>query len=221
MIISFLFFTQTLAFTMLALASIGWVKMLTLPLVAALIGWFTNYLAVKMLFHPKEKTKFLFFEFQGIFPKRQKLLAAKLGSLVSKELVSFDDIKTKLNHPDNLKSVYELIDQRFDEFLEEKFPESYPMLAMFVGDNIKAQFKKQGIKEIEEILPQAIDGFIDNAEKNLDIQKIVFKKVSEFSSDKLERIVFGILEEEFKFIELVGAALGFFIGIVQIIIMSI
>ncbi|MFT5861156.1 MAG: uncharacterized membrane protein YheB (UPF0754 family), partial [Flavobacteriaceae bacterium] len=34
----------------------------TLPFIAALVGWFTNYLAVKMLFHPKEPINFYFFK---------------------------------------------------------------------------------------------------------------------------------------------------------------
>ena len=52
-----------------------------------------------MLFHPREPKKFLFITFQGIFPKRQQQFAEKLGQLVSKELISFEDIKSKLNNP--------------------------------------------------------------------------------------------------------------------------
>jgi len=44
----------------------------TLPFIAAIIGWVTNYLAIKMLFHPREKINLIFFSLQGIFPKRQK-----------------------------------------------------------------------------------------------------------------------------------------------------
>ncbi len=60
----------------------------TLPFIAAFIGWFTNYLAVKMLFHPRKPIRFLGMTIQGIFPKRQELFAQKLGVLVSKELIS-------------------------------------------------------------------------------------------------------------------------------------
>ena len=68
-------------------SSYEWILYL-LPLVAALIGWFTNYIAVKMLFHPKNPKGFLFVKIQGVFPKRQKALAQKLGDLVAEELFS-------------------------------------------------------------------------------------------------------------------------------------
>ena len=57
--------------------------LLLLPIIAALIGWFTNYLAVKMLFHPRLPLKIFGFSIQGVFPKRQKQLADKLGTLVA------------------------------------------------------------------------------------------------------------------------------------------
>ncbi|HMT36432.1 MAG TPA: DUF445 family protein, partial [Chitinophagaceae bacterium] len=70
--------------------------MYTLPFIAAFIGWFTNWLAIKMLFHPREPINILGYSLQGIFPKRQKQFAEKLGSLVAKELISFDEISAKL-----------------------------------------------------------------------------------------------------------------------------
>ena len=67
-----------------------------LPIISAFIGWFTNYIAIKMLFHPKIEKNILGLKIQGIFPKRQKQFAEKLGTLVSKELISFKDIESKI-----------------------------------------------------------------------------------------------------------------------------
>ena len=67
-----------------------------LPFIAALIGWFTNYLAVKMLFHPKTPRNFKLFTLHGVFPKRQTQLANKLGNLVSEELLSIKDVSKKI-----------------------------------------------------------------------------------------------------------------------------
>jgi len=40
--------------------------------------------------------------------------------------------------------------------------------------------------------------------------------VEAFSSDKLEEILFSIMRKEFRFIEMIGAVLGFLIGCVQV-----
>jgi len=192
----------------------------TLPFIAALIGWFTNFLAVKMLFHPRVKTKILFIEVQGIFPKRQKALAEKLGKVVSKELLSFDDIRGKLKDPKNLESVNEMIEDKIGGFLNDKLPEKYPMLALLLSDSAKNKLKRAMMREIDGMIPAAIDQFIDKTEEKIDIEEIVYDKVAKFSPEKLEDIVFGILKSEFKFIELVGALLGFMVGCIQLVMMA-
>ena len=60
--------------------------------------------------------------------------------------------------------------------------------------------------------------YIAKAEKNLDIEQIVYNKVCNFSNEKLEQILFAILSKEFRFIELVGGVLGFLIGLVQLLL---
>ena len=54
-----------------------------LPVIGALIGWLTNWVAVKMLFHPREPLKLGIVTVQGIFPKRQQALAEKLCVVVA------------------------------------------------------------------------------------------------------------------------------------------
>ena len=70
-----------------------------IPLISAIIGWLTNFLAVKMLFHPKEPITFLSIKIQGVFPKRQKELSNKLGILVSEELFSIQEISKQIRQP--------------------------------------------------------------------------------------------------------------------------
>jgi uncharacterized membrane protein YheB (UPF0754 family) len=56
----------------------------------------------------------------------------------------------------------------------------------------------------------------DKLEKSLDVKELVREKVEAFSSDKLEEILFSIMRKEFRFIEIIGAILGFLIGCTQI-----
>jgi hypothetical protein len=71
----------------------------------------------KMLFYPREPKKILGITFQGIFPKRQKQFAEKLGKLVSAEFLSFTDIEQKISDPDNLKKIMPMIESHVDDFL--------------------------------------------------------------------------------------------------------
>ena len=190
--------------------------LLTIPFISAFIGWFTNWIAIKMLFHPKEPKKILFLTFQGVFPKRQRQFAEKLGKMVSTELISFKEIEDKIVNPDNLKKLMPFVESKVDDFLRRKLSEAFPIISMFIGDSTINQLKTIFMAELEIIFPEMIASYMKNLESQLDLEKIVTEKVYGFSSDKMEAILTGIMSKEFKFIEVIGAVLGFIIGLLQV-----
>lgn len=197
---------------------------ISLPFVAALIGWFTNWVAIKMLFHPKKRIKIGIFAIQGVFPKRQKIFAEKLGMVVAHDLFSSQDIKEKINQSDIDKEVKALINKHINTFLNTKLKEAYPQMVMFVYNYIIRQFKEVTMKEIETLLPLVLDTYKQGLEKSLnvvDIQGTIAGKVANFSSDKLEELLNSIMKKEFRFVEILGGVLGFIIGVIQVILVNL
>ena len=98
----------------------------TLPIIAGLIGWITNFLAIKMLFHPKKKVNLYLFTIQGIFPKRQDVLAERLGKIVSSELFSFKDIKERFTSTSTAVEINKVLDEKLEDFMEDKIKTAMP-----------------------------------------------------------------------------------------------
>jgi uncharacterized membrane protein YheB (UPF0754 family) len=192
--------------------------LILIPFISAFIGWFTNWIAIKMLFHPKEPKKILGITFQGIFPKRQLQFAEKLGKLVSTELISFKEIEEKITHSGNLEKVMPVIENRIDDFLRRKLSDVFPIISMFIGDSTINQLKVVFMDELRTIFPEIIRKYMKNLESELDMEEIVISKVAGFSSDKMENILNQIMSSEFRFVEIIGGVLGFIIGIVQVLI---
>jgi len=187
-----------------------------IPVISAFIGWFTNWIAIKMLFHPREPKKLLGITFQGIFPKRQQQFAMKLGKLVSTELLSFADLEEKISSPANIEKLMPVLEEHIDNFLRVKLTEQIPMLGMLIGDKTIGQVKGVFINELKELFPVLMKQYMTQLQSDLDLEKIVKEKVGNFSSDKLEDILNQIMSTEFRFVEIIGAVLGFIIGIFQI-----
>jgi len=199
-------------------------QFIELPLIAALIGWFTNWVAIKMLFHPRKRIKVGIFEIQGVFPKRQKIFAEKLGMVIAREIVSSQDIKEKLNQSNIATEVKTLIDKHINTFINTKLKEAYPQVVMFIYNYIIRQFKDVTMKEIETIVPLILNTYKQGIEKALDgvdIKSTIASKVTNFSSDKLEEIINSIMKREFRFVEILGGVLGFIIGLVQVILVNL
>jgi uncharacterized membrane protein YheB (UPF0754 family) len=195
--------------------------LILIPIISAFIGWFTNWIAIKMLFHPREPKKILGITFHGIFPKRQRQFAEKLGILVSTELLSFKEIEQKITSTDNVNKLMPFVETKVDEFLRVKLSDAFPVISMFIGENTIQQLKGIFMQELQLIFPQVINKHVKHLESELDLEKIVTEKVSGFSSDKLEQILNQIMSKEFRFVEIIGAVLGFIIGLLQILITTI
>jgi len=185
------------------------------PFIAAFTGWFTTWIAIYMLFHPRKPIRFLGITIQGIFPKRQKQVAEKLGGVVAKELIHFSEIAVQLKDPEQLKELTPTIEKHLDNFLHVKLKEKLPVISMFVGGGTLDKIKEGMMEEIALLLPEIIHQYTDSLSKKIDIEKMVTEKVANFSSDKLEEILQAVMKKEFWFLEIIGGVLGFVIGLVQ------
>ena len=209
-------FPAFLASTELHLSNeIHWILFL-LPFIAALIGWMTNYIAVKMLFHPKEPKKFIGIAFQGVFPKRQHALAEKLGQLVADELFSISDVSAKIKEFATSDEAMNEVGKRIEMTIRNKLVQAFPMLAMFLSDEMVEKVTGLFKNELKDFLSATSQGMGEKLEENLNVQEMVKERVNAFSSEKLEELLNQLMKKEFKFIELVGAILGFFIGCIQL-----
>ena len=195
-----------------------WLIWLGIPIFSGFFHWLTIKLALKLLFHPKQPVNVLGYKLQGVFPKRQKQFAASLGELVSKELLSFDDIASKVTNPNNIKAVLPIVDAKIEYFLRHKLSDAMPMLSMFIGDSTIGKIKVVFMQEIESIFPEMMSTYMTKLQGELDLNQIVVDKVNGFSTDKLEEILQKIMNKEFRFVEIIGGVLGLLIGVVQVLI---
>ncbi len=190
-----------------------------IPFISALIGWFTNFIAVKMLFHPREPVGWGMFKIQGIFPKRQLQIAENLGKVVATELLSTTELKDKLLKPDNIKAVHNSIALRLHQYLSEVLPQKYPVVALIVSGKTKDKVLDEVMREIYNITPGVIDELMEKVDQSVDIEAMVTEKVGNFPASRLEDLLQKLLQKEFRFIEWVGAILGFLIGCIQLLLL--
>jgi uncharacterized membrane protein YheB (UPF0754 family) len=76
-----------------------WLQFLAGPAIGALIGYFTNWIAVKMLFRPRKALyigKWHVPFTPGVIPRRQGALGKALGKMISEMLVRKEDLKESL-----------------------------------------------------------------------------------------------------------------------------
>ena len=188
--------------------------------VGTLIGWFTNYLAIKLLFRPHREINFLFFKIQGLIPKRRDEISENIAGVVEQELISVSDIAERLKGSDlDEEIVDELVDKIIGVKLQKSILEKNPLLKMIVNDSLmdklKSYFKKAILENKEEILAE----ILKVVEEKIDFKEIMVEKMTNFSLDEIENIILKISKKELKHIEIIGGVLGGIIAVFQFFLM--
>lgn len=193
-------------------------RILFLASIGGLIGWLTNWLAIKMIFRPYDpyRIPLLNYTVQGLLPKRKNELAQSVGATVEKELLPPELL---IKRVEELK-LKEKIEEAFAKILQERLEDKLRMIPQGIRQGIISYLHDLSIKELDKHLDNFLWQFQTSIVKESNLGKIVEEQINQFSMDKLEELVFRIVSTELKHIELLGGVLGFIIGVIQALIMT-
>lgn len=184
-------------------------------LIGAVIGYITNWLAIKMLFRPRE-AKYIFgmkLPFTpGLIPKEKSRIANKVGETVGTHLLNSDSLSKALKD-DKIKAKFnevakEKINQvinsnsTLEDSLKNTLGENYYALKENMINNI-AKTILESIKE-EEFKNKVKFYIVDSIKEGLNKKP---EKIIDFiNSNKFREVIINTLEEE-KTRDIIGKAL--------------
>lgn len=189
-------------------------EIIIMTIVGALIGWFTNYLAVKMLFRPIRPWRIPLtkIELQGLIPKRREEIAVTIGATVEEQLISINDLVSRLIEGENRAELIRTIRFKILAAIDERIPSFVP-----------GAIKQAILTRIRDILTQEIQSFVDHsmgemiedAVQKIDISNLVEERIKALELEEVERLTLEVASRELKYIEYLGGVLGGVIGLVQ------
>ncbi len=96
--------------------SYPWIKPLFVIVVAGMVGYFTNFLAIKMLFQPKRGHVL---GWRGLVPKNQAQIAQSLGANVQEQLLSPDIILAYIRERQLIEAATQSLADWLDRMLQD------------------------------------------------------------------------------------------------------
>lgn len=184
--------------------------LVTFPLVGAAIGWCTNFLAIKMLFHPREPLRLPGLRLQGLLPRRQRDLAEKIGGTVADEILSAAEISSLLGRIHWREEVEGIVASIIGRDLVPRSMQMLPGVSLLLQ-----QVQDRLTDRILEALDSHMGAIVARFHDELDIKAMVVEKIAGLDLADLEELVFRLVSRELRHIELVGGILGFVVGLVQ------
>lgn len=177
-----------------------WVQCAAMVIVATVHGYAAAWLAIRMLFRPREPVKLLGLTIfpQGMIPRHRDRLANAIGKAVGEELVSQETIMEELMGKEFLRKKIQGV---VDSYSEELFSQDYPSLI----DTLPSRLREP-VLDVIFSLQLKIAEHIERAlksEESLDaIYGFVERRVDEFLGQRVSDLVDDeTFEKIVKFLE--------------------
>lgn len=184
-----------------------WVQITLLVLFATFHGYAGAWLAVRMLFRPRQPFKILGITLfpQGMIPRHRDRLANAIGKAVGDELVSQDTIIEQLTGKDFLRNkIQAVVDSYTDELLSQEYPsliEALPKnvrepvldaisgLQLRVADHIKEVLRsEQSQASIREFVTKRLDDVLGERASDV-VDDETFEKIVGFLEERIRSAI--------------------------------
>ncbi len=189
-----------------------------LPLFGLLVGYATNWIALRMIFRPQQPMRVLGLTFQGLFHKRQKEVARDYSRLIAEEIVTPSHIIEAVLKGPYADRVFEMIARNVKRSIDEQAGIARPLLAWTVGTRKYIEMKNAAVRRIVERLPQTARHMDAYAKEAMAIQEVLSERLERLPPDEFEDMLRPAFREDEWMLIAVGAALGFLVGFGQLLL---
>jgi uncharacterized membrane protein YheB (UPF0754 family) len=193
-------------------------KLFLIPIASALSCWLVIKLFFTILFRPHQPKSFFGLSIQGILPKKQTAIAARVGRMAAEQFLSGNIIEQKISDPATLQKIMPLIEEHIDDFLRNKLKKDLPFVGMLIGDKTISSLKKVFMTELETLFPNIMRNYASNLIADLNIEQLVGQKLADLSIPEIENSFRKNFSTEVRRVELASASIGLFIGLITMLV---
>ena len=191
-----------------------------LPLFGLLIGWSTDWLALKMIFLPREpKAFFGFYTWQGVFQKRRHQVAADYGDMIAREIITIPNLLEAILRGPKSDRLFQMITREVHRSIDAQASVAKPFVAIAVGTKRFQEMKQTAAAKAAERVPETIRHAEAYAINALDVRNTIVDRMRLLSSLEFEGLLRpAFRQDEWKLIA-VGAIIGGLVGELQVLVL--
>jgi uncharacterized membrane protein YheB (UPF0754 family) len=191
-----------------------------MPLFGGFTGWFTDWLALKMIFEPKEPRRYFgLVQWQGLFLKRRREVAADYGALIAREIITPRNILESVLTGPLADNLYSLVLRHVQKAVDDQAGMARPLIAFAVGGARYQEMKQATARKLMDRLPEAMRHVEAYAADAMDLRNTLVAKMQQLTPEEFEGLLRPAFQQDEWILIAVGAALGFLVGELQVFVM--
>ncbi|MEH3140950.1 MAG: DUF445 domain-containing protein [Mycobacterium kyogaense] len=193
-----------------------WWIYLSMPLIAAFVGWSTKLVAVEMLYRPLDFKGWGVFGWQGIVPRR----AGKVGSttihLLTSNLLKPEELLERFDVDEALDRLQVPLNEAIEEIIRDLAEEVRPGLWDNLPEAGRRAVRDRIVGQIPQLTQNLMTEIKSDLPRYLDIQFLAVTTLVR-NKEKLVKLMRSVSTDAMAFVRRSGIYFGFFIGLVQMV----
>ncbi|HTQ22113.1 DUF445 domain-containing protein [Mycobacterium sp.] len=196
--------------------SLNWFIYLSMPLVAAFVGWSTKIVALEMIYRPLEFKGIGPIGWQGIVPRRAGKVGSKTIDLLTSNLLKPEELLDRIDAGEAVEALRAPLVQAVDEISRDVAEQIRPGL----WDSLPEAGRKAIQGRIQAQAPRLIGNLLNEMKADLtryvDLQYLAVTTLVR-NKDKLVKLMRGVSNDAMAFVRRSGIYFGLGIGLVQMV----
>eukprot|EP00928_Gymnodinium_smaydae_P088496 TRINITY_DN72577_c0_g1_i1.p1 TRINITY_DN72577_c0_g1~~TRINITY_DN72577_c0_g1_i1.p1 ORF type:complete len:527 (-),score=105.84 TRINITY_DN72577_c0_g1_i1:70-1650(-) len=197
--------------------SVPWMPWVMLPLSGLIIGNFTNWLAIQLIFKPTYPQVYFrgLLTVQGLFLKRQKQVARELASMLADTCVNAEMMIRYIVSSPGYEGALEIFDRHTSKACDEVLGYARTLVPVAVGSERWTNLKHDVMEGLLEELRSHAPSFLKYADQALHIEETIASRLANLPPDQFEGMLHPAFQEDEWMLILLGGVLGVVVGLFQ------
>eukprot|EP00823_Brevimastigomonas_motovehiculus_P006460 TRINITY_DN5345_c0_g1_i1.p1 TRINITY_DN5345_c0_g1~~TRINITY_DN5345_c0_g1_i1.p1 ORF type:complete len:541 (-),score=132.04 TRINITY_DN5345_c0_g1_i1:46-1668(-) len=188
-----------------------------LPVSGFVIGYLTNWLALKMIFRPTKPVRLCGMEWQGLFLKRQVEVSVQYAQMIPANILNGKRLMEALLGGPSSDKLFMIIAKHVQAGVDAYVGVPKSLIDMTIGSDEYIKTKADVVDRILLQMPayaQRLEAYTDQA---MDLENLLFDKLSALDPDRYEGLLHPVFEQDEWKLVLLGGILGLLVGILQVV----
>jgi uncharacterized membrane protein YheB (UPF0754 family) len=187
-----------------------------LPLAGLIVGYATNWLALKLIFEPIEEKTIFGMRFQGLFIKRQNEVSEEYAKMLTAEIFTFDRIFAAIINGTTKDKFIDLVLKHAERGIDEGVGISKPVVNLVAGKRNYDKMKNIVLDKVIREMPSSVNPVFNYADEVMDLETVFRTKMQALSPPEFVGFLRPVFQEDELKLILIGAALGMAAGFAQL-----
>ncbi|MEE6166453.1 MULTISPECIES: DUF445 family protein [unclassified Mycolicibacterium] len=194
----------------------NWLIYLSMPFVAAFVGWSTKIVALEMLYRPLAFVGIGPIGWQGIVPRRAGKVGSKTIELLTQNLLKPEELLEKVDAKEAVENLREPLTQAVDEISRELAEQIRPGLWDSLPDAARRTIQTRIHDQTPKVVEKMLDEMRADLPRFVDVQFLAVTTLVR-NKEKLNKLMRGLGDNAMAFVRRSGIYFGLGIGLVQMV----